>query len=589
MKWISLSELISNIKKVLFRFPLKFLLILLATIVAIYMVDNKEKTFLNIDLAKFLAFCLMSLTLTLATDLYADAGNKSSRFKWIVKLASVALSGLIMYLLKPEIIKSHVYIIVLFLVAFHLAVAFGAFLRKGFNEEFWYFNKTVFLRILMCALYSGVIILGLCLAIFAVDELFNADIREETYVKVVLSVIIAFNTILFLSGVPDVKNEVYGEQNYPKGLNIFTQYVLIPLMTIYLVILLLYEVKILLEWKLPNGYVSMLIIVYAAFGILSLLLIHPVRNSEGNKWIRFFSKSFYITMIPLLILLVLAVYKRVSDYGITEERYALIALAVWLTSITVYFLLSKQDNIKVIPLSLAVVALLSAVGPQSASAVSKRSQQNRFAKHYPATTDRDKKEIASIIRYLTNYHGLTSLQRFTKTDLHKIQNKITSESRKDNYSLNASIEMQDTAFAILKVDESINDLESNIFYNTNKNGAFHTTGFDYVFAIDAYTSEQIVTIDNSNTVNILKNGNVFTVKVNQGEGMVFNIDSLLNILTEKYKNNIQKEIILNDAEMSILKNSTTADVKFVVTDFQKYYGTDFESKYFKSYLLIRKK
>ena len=589
MKWISLTELFGNIKKVLFRFPLKSLLILLATIAAIYMVDNKEKTFLNIDLAKFLGFCLMSLTLTLATDLYADAENKSSGFKWIVKLAGVTLSGLIMFLVKPEIIESHVYIIVLFLVAFHLAVAFGAFLRKGFNEEFWYFNKTVFFRILMCALYSGVIILGLCLAIFAVDELFKANIREETYVKVVLSVIIAFNTTLFLAGVPDVRKGEYGEQNYPKGLKIFTQYVLIPLMTIYLVILLLYEVKILIEWELPNGYVSMLIIAYAAFGILSLLLIHPVRNSEGNKWIRFFSKSFYITMIPLLILLVLAIYKRVSDYGITEERYALIALAVWLTGITVYFLLSRHDNIKVIPVSLAVVALLAAVGPQSASAVSKRSQQNRFAQHYPAKNDRDKKAMASIIRYLTNYHGLTSLQQFTKTDLHKIQNEITSESRKDKYRLNASIEMQDTAFAILNVDENVNDSQSITFYNTNKNGAFNTAGFDYAIVVDGYASEQTIEIDSSNTVNILKDGHVFTVKVNQGEGMIFNIDSLLNIPAEKYKDNIKEEIILNDAEMSMLKSSTTADVKFLVTDFQKYYGTQFENKYFKSYLLIRKK
>lgn len=589
MKWISLTELFNNIKKVLFRFPLKSLIILLAAIVAIYMVDNKQKTFLNIDLAKVLCFCVMAFTLTLATDLYADAENKSGTFKWILKLSAVAVSALIMFLVKPEIIESHVYIIVLFVVAFHLAVAFGAFLRKGFNQEFWYFNKTIFLRILMCALYSGVIILGLCLAIFAVDKLFNANIRDETYIKVVLSVIIVFNTTLFLSGVPHVREGNYGEQSYPKGLKIFTQYVLIPLMTIYLAILLLYEIKILIEWELPNGYVSMLIIAYAAFGILSLLLIHPIRNTEGNKWIQFFSKSFYITMIPLLVLLVLAIYKRVSDYGITEERYALIALAVWLTGITVYFLLSKKDNIKVIPISLAVVALLAAVGPQSASAVSKRSQQNRFAKHYPARNDKDKKEAASIIRYLTNYHGLNSLQQFTKTDLNKIQNTITSDARKENYNLNASFKMQDTAFVILNVDKNVHDSKSITFYNTSKSGVLNTTGFNYVVAVDGYAREQTIEIDSNNIVSILKDGNVFTVKVNQSEEMIFNIDSLLNIPVEKYKDNNQKEIILNDADMSMLKSTTTADIKFLVTDFQKYYETDFDNKYFKGYLLIRKK
>src|SRR5690606_15929395 len=136
---------------------------------------------------------------------------------------------------------------------------------------------------------------------------------------------------------------------YPKGLKIFTQYVLIPLMTIYLAILLVYEVKILVEWEMPKGIVATLILGYAVFGMLSLLLVWPIRNDDGNRWVRFFSKSFYLTMMPLIVVLALAVYQRVSHYGFTEERYILMVLTIWLVAITAYFLYFRKADIQLIP------------------------------------------------------------------------------------------------------------------------------------------------------------------------------------------------------------------------------------------------
>ncbi len=586
MQWISISELISNIKKVLFRFPLKVMIVLFATAAAVYMVNNKEDVFLNTDLAKFLCFCNMTFTLSLATDLYSDSKNRSNAKKWLLKLLAVAVSAIIMLSVKPELKESHVFIIALFIGAFHMAVSFAAFLKKGFNREFWYFNKTIFLRILMCALYTGVIILGLCLAILAVDKLFNAGIDEDVYINVALIVLIAFNTILFLSGVPDVKNEEYGEQSYPKGLKIFTQYVLIPLMTIYVTILLLYEVKILIEWELPNGFVSMLIIPYAVLGILSLLLIHPIRNTEGNRWIQLFSKLFYILMIPLLVLLILAIYKRVSDYGITEERYALMALAVWLAGIAAYFLFSKNDNIKIIPISLALLALLCAAGPQSAVAVSKRSQQNRLAKHYPAKTDADKREVLSIVRYLSNNHGLRSLQPFTDKNLANIEKGILQKQGKNNHML--SIQLTDTVFAILNVDENADIYSYTTFYNTNKNGTVLVDGYSYVIPLEIYPKEQTVNID-SITIVVNKNQNAYTVKIDNSSDIIFSLDTLMHSVVEKYKKSNSREVIVSNDELSIEKDNEWGNTKMIVSRFSKSFQTDDKIDTYTLYLLLRPK
>ncbi|MBK7099951.1 MAG: DUF4153 domain-containing protein [Sphingobacteriales bacterium] len=133
--------------------------------------------------------------------------------------------------------------------------------------------------------------MGLFAALAAIDNLFEANIRSTFYLRTFLLIGIGFNTLFFLGGLPDVRNHNY-ENQYPKGLKIFAQYVLIPLLIVYLVILLIYEGKIMLEWSLPKGYVSMLILGYAVFGILSLLLVFPIKDQAENKWIKWFSKFF---------------------------------------------------------------------------------------------------------------------------------------------------------------------------------------------------------------------------------------------------------------------------------------------------------
>src|SRR3546814_3285549 len=46
------------------------------------------------------------------------------------------------------------------------------------------------------------------------------------------------------------------------------------------------------------GWVSNLIIAFAVAGVLSLLLVFPVRHSTGNKWILWYGKVFHWILLP---------------------------------------------------------------------------------------------------------------------------------------------------------------------------------------------------------------------------------------------------------------------------------------------------
>jgi hypothetical protein len=418
MKWPSLIRIKTATTQTIFRFPLEIFCALSGTVLLLWQIeqDNPSDQVLRLILCAVLGLALF-LSLTVIAE--SHAFNKTKRA--IANVMGVLLLVLCWFILAPIEAETSIIRHSFLIVAFHLLVSFAP---KTTTEAFWEYNKQLFLRILTAGLYSGVLYIGLCIAIGSTDFLFDLDLDYKIYLRLFVVIAGLFNTVFFLAGVPEHFENLH--QDYPKGLKIFTQYVLIPLATIYLSIILLYEGKVILEWSLPKGIIAWLILGYAVYGILSILLIHPVRHNEGNNWIRNYSRLFYILMVPLLPLLILAIGVRIQSYGITELRYVVLILAAWLTGITVYFLFSKQQNIKAIPVSLAILAMVSAWGPQSASSISENSQRNRLIRLFdsqgswkdnklqpmPANiADSIGNETLDQLRFITERYGAASLSK----------------------------------------------------------------------------------------------------------------------------------------------------------------------------------
>jgi hypothetical protein len=119
-------------------------------------------------------------------------------------------------------------------------------------------------------------------------------------------------------------------------------------------------------------------------------------------------------------MLVLAVWKRVDQYGITERRYFLAVLAVWLLGIAIAFTIRRRLDLIVIPVSLALLAAAIFTGPWGAYQSARRSQYARLEAvlrstgalsdgkltRVPESADRVAAgEAANIVRYLVGTHG----------------------------------------------------------------------------------------------------------------------------------------------------------------------------------------
>ncbi|HET8827691.1 MAG TPA: DUF4153 domain-containing protein [Pelobium sp.] len=422
MKFPSLNQLWHSFLAVCKRFALPILYAVIATIAALVLSYNSHDFVAEQLLAKLIYLGNFGLALSIAFSLYAETTFVSVTKKIIANATVLLILVLIYFTLHPAIRQADVFVLLALGFAFHLLVSFSAF--SGFGKEvgFWQMNKTFFLRFATSALYSAVLFVGLSVALLSIKTLFNVRWDSEIYIRLWIVIVGVFNTVFFLAGIPQPLNSLNTETNYPKALKVFTQYVLVPLASIYLLILLAYEAKIILEWSLPNSSVAILILGYSVFGMLSILLVHPIRHQEGNKWIQLYSKSFYLLMLPLLVLLAVAIIKRVSDYGITESRYFLIVLSLWLTFITVYFLIKGREQIRIVPISLFVFSVLIVLGPWGIKSVSRNSQSQRLATFIAQKPSEERNdEIRNLVRHLNENYGSESLQKFVKIDLQAIE------------------------------------------------------------------------------------------------------------------------------------------------------------------------
>ena len=316
-------------------------------------------------------------------------------------------------------------------LASHLLVAFLPFFRKNTLNGFWQYNKSLFLRAFTTILYTGVLFAGLSGAIAAIQELFDVEFTGKIFAYLWFVMAFPVSALIFCAGVPlaDDIDALESSSDLPSGLRLFVQFVLLPLVVVYLCILYAYMGKIILSWTLPQGWVTILIMAFSVIGMLAMLLVHPFQQLTEHAWIKVITKNYYRSLLPLLVLQYVAIFTRISDYGFTSARWAVVAITAWLTFITVYKVFFKGKNIILIPSTLFIVAILFLIGPLSHKSISVWSQTakiNRLVKTLNlidakgklkvykanATTDSLMGEIYSATRYLNRNHQCTGLEPY---------------------------------------------------------------------------------------------------------------------------------------------------------------------------------
>lgn len=428
MRLPSIDHLITSARGTAASFPLVLGAAIVAAAAGIVAVDASDEDFW----LRLLFAAALGLPLFFAIRLVAERRAWPPARLWSARLLGLALLAAFFFAWPAWSEPVRIERLLQAAIAFHLLTAFAPFTGAGGRGAgaggqgaFWEYNKTLFLRFLTAGLYSGVLFVGLAIALAGVDNLLGVNVDPDTYARLWLLIAFVFNTWFFLAGVRTVLADAELPPAYPIGLKVFSQYVLIPLVTVYLAILTLYLGRILITQTWPSGWIGYLVSSVAVAGILSLLLVYPISERTENLWVATYARWYYLALVPSIIMLLMAIWKRIDQYGFTEKRYFLAVLAVWLAGIAVFHVLSRSRNILVIPLTLCVVAVATFAGPWSAYSVSEASQVGRLTRILASNgmledgqarpADRevsfeDRREVSAILRYLIQTHGTTAVE-----------------------------------------------------------------------------------------------------------------------------------------------------------------------------------
>lgn len=269
-------------------------------------------------------------------------------------------------------------------------------------------------------LFSLVLLLGIFSIIFTIEQLFELSIDSEIYFDIFIIIASMFSVTYFLSKLPET-GHVYDTFMFPVILRKLIQMIIVPLIIVYTIILYLYFGRVILLRIFPINLLSHLVMWYGLVSIVILFFINKVKDE--HKLLSVFYKLFPIAIILPVIMLFVAISRRVMAYSITPERYYVILIGIWILGSALYIRFSKNFKPNYIVISAMVLILLSIYGPQSAFNLSLTAQENRLinvleqsdmiidnkvVKNSNLTTD-EQAEIADFIRYFDRYHQYSDI------------------------------------------------------------------------------------------------------------------------------------------------------------------------------------
>ncbi|MBL4887745.1 MAG: DUF4153 domain-containing protein, partial [Flavobacteriaceae bacterium] len=601
MKLPSLDYLFNKSKESFLRFPLTILSSIVAACIGIYMVEFED------EIKNFFPYINLLLTAALGIPLYFFVSISITKYKFNSNLKLVSIIGstillVIIYFSLPNSNITHntsvPYIRYgIFNIIVHLLVSFIPYVKSKSLNGFWNYNKILFIRILTSALYSGVLFVGIVLALYTLETLFYITIHDELYFQCFIFIIGFFNTWFFVSGIPKDLDALENIRDYPAGLKTFTQYILLPLLVVYLIILYAYGTKIVLNLDWPKGIVSYLISCVSILGILTLLLIHPYGNLKENSWIKKFTSIYYYILFPLIIILFIAIWIRIDDYGLTINRYLIVLLGVWLSIICFYFSMGRS-NIKFIPISLSIILILMSFGPWSMFSISEKSQANRLHKileenailkkgriHNEVLWETDSlpklyskeentnelllndsihNEVKSILDYLDDYHGFSKIKPLFQQNMDSLTEIIIG---KDKFLTEANVFMR--TLGLKYVHKYSYAISNSWTYSSKHNKVVSISNYDYFLDFNRYNN------DRNKLISFKIKGVEYTLAfidqdlrfTSENDTIIFKLNSLVDALENEFGNNNQSDIA--EEKMTLKASSSIFDMKIILSSIRK--------------------
>ena len=238
------------------------------------------------------------------------------------------------------------------------------------NQGFTYRN---FINLFHLGLATAVwlLVFGLVAAIlFTITTLFNIEFSDSFYSHVYMSLGIFTQPLFFLVF---QQRQAKSEMTLNRIFEILVNFVLAPALMIFTVLLYAYVVQIIFEGVLPKGMLANITLPYLLGGLGVYALCSICAKAHWETFFKFYP---YLAIVSI-VLLWLAIDRRISAYAWTEPRIYLVALATAITIAYTILIISKIRQYRLISVvvMIAIFVMTWVVNPKE---IAYQSQTERF-------------------------------------------------------------------------------------------------------------------------------------------------------------------------------------------------------------------
>ena len=466
LRKINIGNFKKAIEGVFRRTPLAMLISIAIFVLFIVLVRIDDMSLvLDDNLHKAVLTLTVTFFFSVAMYLYSETKNISRVKRERYQLVTLVFGCLFFYFFEENLFTNPqteivVYCILALLgtIAFVFIAPFISKLRAGnlSQEEFYIATYNLLIKTLMSMIVGlAVMFLGF-VAFMAIFTLFDFDsefINEGNWYAYWSAFSFAlFASTFFLVNLPFVKERKLGEIfkiQANKFYFFLINYVGLPAIFIYFLILYAYTIKVLMHFSdWPQGEIAWLVISFSFFGYLVYLATYAFANAF--KPAKILRQSLPMAVLLQTLMLFYAIGLRINQYDITINRYLVVIFGLWLFGLSLYFIISKKKSLSVPFSSLLVIVIFISIGPWSVYLLPERRQQNNLEanlrkanilqddgkiKPLEKYKDISKKlsgEVYSGIGYLCNYHGCDTLDKYFKVEIDEIKKIDREKFEKDN-------------------------------------------------------------------------------------------------------------------------------------------------------------
>ena len=431
-----MKKILPDMKKGIERFPLTIFCGIIVFLLSVYVLetsDTNNNHFIE-EVQKYIFLIMLSIPLTAALELIREK-YFSGKNKWIIRAlnAMITLAFIVfyrfyyLYEVGKELFFDNSEKLLATGIIFFLFFLLAPIIGKKYEEEKYF--QSVIVDKAVTVLFSVVLFLGLTVVFLTVDGLSLVKLEGKIYVETWLFVVFVFAMIFFASKLKKV-DENLEEYEIHKVFKFLIYFIVIPLITIYTGILYIYFGKMLITRSWPQGLVSHLILWYTIFSLFIMIMVTPMTKKDPVA--KVFKKYFPFASIPLLALSIVSISKRISQYGVTELRYFIVLLGIWL----IFCMVSSifRARLSIVLISLIAVVYISVFSPVNNRRITIMSQNKRLEriliKHgllkdgklvqNSRLSENKKYEVTDVLNYILGIRdkkeGIENVKPFGKSD-----------------------------------------------------------------------------------------------------------------------------------------------------------------------------